>query len=76
MTLEAESRHAEVAAANIARAGLSERGRPARRPGARRRCRSSSTRVSGPFDLIFIDADKKSYPDYFGWALKLSRRAR
>ena len=28
----------------------------------------------GPFDLIFIDADKQSTPDYFGWALKLSRR--
>jgi predicted O-methyltransferase YrrM len=27
----------------------------------------------GPFDLIFIDADKKTYPDYFGWALRLSR---
>jgi predicted O-methyltransferase YrrM len=28
----------------------------------------------GPFDLIFIDADKPSYPAYFAWALKLSRR--
>jgi predicted O-methyltransferase YrrM len=28
----------------------------------------------GPFDLVFIDADKPSNPDYFGWALKLSRR--
>jgi predicted O-methyltransferase YrrM len=28
----------------------------------------------GPFDLIFIDADKPSYEDYFAWALKLSRR--
>ena len=28
----------------------------------------------GPFDLIFIDADKPSIPDYFTWALKLSRR--
>jgi predicted O-methyltransferase YrrM len=27
----------------------------------------------GPFDLIFIDADKSGYPDYFPWALKLSR---
>ncbi|MDF5733151.1 MAG: hypothetical protein PUP92_35485 [Rhizonema sp. PD38] len=27
-----------------------------------------------PFDLIFIDADKPSNPDYFAWALKLSRR--
>jgi predicted O-methyltransferase YrrM len=27
----------------------------------------------GPFDLIFIDADKESYPEYLDWALKLSR---
>jgi predicted O-methyltransferase YrrM len=27
----------------------------------------------GPFDLIFIDADKKSIPSYFEWALRLSR---
>ena len=27
----------------------------------------------GPFDLIFIDADKPGYADYFRWALKLSR---
>lgn len=27
----------------------------------------------GPFDLIFIDADKPGYPEYFSWALKLSR---
>ena len=28
----------------------------------------------GPFDLIFIDADKASNPEYFTWALELSRR--
>lgn len=28
----------------------------------------------GPFDLIFIDADKQNIPQYFDWALKLSRR--
>lgn len=28
----------------------------------------------GPFDLVFIDADKPSNPDYFKWALKLSRK--
>jgi predicted O-methyltransferase YrrM len=26
-----------------------------------------------PFDLIFLDADKRSYPEYLGWALRLSR---
>ena len=28
----------------------------------------------GPFDLIFIDADKQNIPEYFAWALRLSRR--
>ena len=28
---------------------------------------------AGPFDLVFIDADKTGYPDYWPWALKLSR---
>src|SRR6185369_706045 len=30
--------------------------------------------ISGPFDLIFIDADKANNANYFQWALKLSRR--
>jgi predicted O-methyltransferase YrrM len=27
----------------------------------------------GPFDLIFIDADKEGYPEYLDWSLRLSR---
>ena len=41
-------------------------GRGARRAGARRRCR----RWRAPFDLVFIDADKRSNPDYLDWALQ------
>ncbi len=26
-----------------------------------------------PFDLVFIDADKPGYPEYFKWSMKLSR---
>ncbi len=37
-----------------------------------RPCRSSSEGYA-PFDLVFIDADKQSIPEYFQWALKLSR---
>ena len=29
---------------------------------------------AGPFDLIFIDADKENNPQYLQWALKLSHR--
>jgi predicted O-methyltransferase YrrM len=73
ITLEADPKHAEVARANIARAGLDEMvelrlGRALDTlPALHRENR-------GPFDLIFIDADKPGYPDYFPWALKLSRR--
>jgi len=35
-----------------------------------------ATESLAPFDLIFIDADKSSNPDYFTWALKLSRTGR
>ena len=72
MTLESEPRHAEIAAENIERAGLSEvvdlRVGPAQET-----LPKLVDEGLGPFDLIFIDADKKSYPEYFGWALELSR---
>lgn len=73
VTLEADPKHAEVARANIARAGLAD-------VVELRLGRALSTLPQlaaegrGPFDLIFIDADKPSNPDYFAWALKLSRR--
>ena len=70
ITLEYDPRHADVARANIARAGLADRvevrvGRAIEAlPGLV---------VDEPFDLIFIDADKPSTADYFRWTLKLSR---
>jgi predicted O-methyltransferase YrrM len=68
VTLEYEPRHAEVARRNLERAGLAERVEI--RVGA---ALESLPHVAGPFDLVFIDADKPSNPDYFEWALKLSR---
>ena len=68
ITLEYEPRHAEVARRNIERAGLAERIEI--RVGA---ALESLPHLKGPFDLVFIDADKPSNPDYFEWALKLSR---
>jgi predicted O-methyltransferase YrrM len=72
LTLESDPKHAEVARANLARAGLA--GTVEVRLG---RAIDALPRIAaepgGPFDLIFIDADKPSTADYFAWALKLSR---
>ena len=72
ITLEADPKHAEVALANIASAGLADvvdlrLGR------ALDTLPQLAAEGRGPFDLIFIDADKPSTPDYFAWAVKLSR---
>ena len=73
ITLEADPRHAEVARANLARAGLA--GVVELRLGpALATLPRLAAEGRGPFDLIFIDADKEGYPDYLTWALKLSRR--
>jgi predicted O-methyltransferase YrrM len=72
VTLESEPRHAEVASSNIARAGFSDVVDLRVGPALETLPRLLDEGL-GPFDLIFIDADKKTYPDYFGWALRLSR---
>jgi predicted O-methyltransferase YrrM len=73
ITLEADARHAEVARANIARAELAKIVEV--RVG---KALNSLPRLAaedrGPFDLIFIDADKGNNPKYFEWAMKLARR--
>ena len=71
VTLEFDPKHAEVARANIARAGLSEVVEV--RVG---RAIDALPKLAGepPFDFIFIDADKPGTTDYFNWAMKLSRR--
>lgn len=73
VSLEFEPRHAEIARANLRRAGL------LRRVDIRVGPALASLPVlkregAGPFDLIFIDADKENNPQYLEWALKLSRR--
>jgi predicted O-methyltransferase YrrM len=72
VTLESGPRHAEVARSNIARAGFSDVVDLRVGPALETLPRLLDEGL-GPFDLIFIDADKKAYPDYFGWALRLSR---
>ena len=74
ITLEADPKHAEVAGANIAQAGLS--GVVELRQGrALDTLPQISEELRGPFDLIFIDADKENIPQYFIWAMQLSRRS-
>jgi predicted O-methyltransferase YrrM len=72
ITLEAEPRFAEVALANIARAGFEEVVE-LRVGAALQTLPQLHAEGAGPFDLIFIDADKQNYPGYFEWSLKLSR---
>jgi predicted O-methyltransferase YrrM len=72
ITLEFEPKHAEVARANIARAGL-DRVVDIRVGVALETLPKIAGEKAAPFDLIFIDADKVSTPDYFQWAVKLSR---
>jgi predicted O-methyltransferase YrrM len=73
VTLEANPKHAEVAGSNIARAGLAEVVDLRLGP-ARETLPQLAAEGRGPFDLVFIDADKPGYSDYFEWALKLGRR--
>ncbi len=73
ITLEFDPKHADVARQNFARAGVSHQielrvGR------ALDTLPLLESEGRGPFDLIFIDADKANIPHYFTWALKLSRR--
>ena len=68
VTLEIDRKHAEVAKANLARAGLSDRARVIVGPAL-----ETLPTLEGPFDLAFIDADKPSNADYFAHALRLLR---
>lgn len=72
ITLEAEPKHAEVARSNIARAGLGEVVQ-VRLGRALDTLPVLAQEGAGPFDLVFIDADKANIPAYFEWALKLTR---
>jgi predicted O-methyltransferase YrrM len=72
VTLELDPGYAAVARTNIERSGLSDVVEVRVGPAAE----SLATMVEegeGPFDFVFIDADKEGYPEYLRWVLRLSR---
>jgi caffeoyl-CoA O-methyltransferase len=70
ISLEVSPKHADIARATFAAAGVSDRAEVRVGPGLD----LLPTLVpEAPFDLIFIDADKDNYPHYLDWAIKLSR---
>jgi predicted O-methyltransferase YrrM len=72
ITLEYEPKHAQVALNNIANAGLSHLVELRQGPAAESLTQLYAEQAE-PFDLIFIDADKRNNAAYLDWALKLSR---
>jgi len=70
-TFESEPRHAEVARESFRRAGFADR---VRIHVGRAREELVKIESDGPFDLLFIDADKVSYPDYLRWGTANLRR--
>ena len=73
ITLEYDSMHAAVAQKNITQAGL-DAVVDIRVGKALDLLPVIEAEGIAPFDMIFIDADKEPYLEYFQWALKLSRK--
>lgn len=69
VTLEYEPKHAEVARSNIDGAGVGDRVEVV--VGAA--LETLPTVTGGPFDLVFIDADKENNVGYLEWAIRLTR---
>lgn len=68
VSLEFSPKHAEVAARNLAQAGVSDLVEI--KVGA---ALDTLPSLEGPFDFIFVDADKRNNPRYLEWGLKLAR---
>jgi predicted O-methyltransferase YrrM len=73
VTMEADSRHAEVAIHNLANAGFAQQVELMQGP-ALQSLQQLADRGVPAFDMVFIDADKVNYPAYLDWAIQLSRR--
>jgi predicted O-methyltransferase YrrM len=72
VTLEADERHAKVAADNVVRAGVSEKVEIRVGPALGNLPKIEAEGMA-PFDFVFIDADKSNNDNYLAWALRLSR---
>ena len=72
ITLELQPHHAAVAQSNLQRAGVAANVEIRIGPALDALAQLSATN-SAPFDFVFIDADKAGIPDYFEFAVKLSR---
>ncbi|HEU4968352.1 O-methyltransferase, partial [Sphingomonas sp.] len=72
VTLELDLHHAEVARANLARAGLGDKVEVRVGPAAET-LDAMIADAEAPFDFIFVDADKEGYPVYLRAAMRLSR---
>lgn len=73
ISLEYDPVHAEVARANIARAGLAKIAEVRTGAALDTLPRIAAEPGAGPFDLVFIDADKRNNARYVEWALRLTR---
>jgi predicted O-methyltransferase YrrM len=72
ITLESDPKHAEVARSNIERADFADFVE-VRLGRALNSLPKLAAENHAPFDMFFIDADKKNIPEYFTWCLRLSR---
>ncbi len=66
-TCELEAKHAAVARANLAGAGVADRVTVVEGPALDT---LASLETHGPFDAVFLDADKEGYPEYGRWATR------
>jgi predicted O-methyltransferase YrrM len=72
VTLELDRHHAKVARSNFERAGVSDKVELRVGP-ALQSLEALSSENAGPFDLVFIDADKPNNPNYLTFAMRLAR---
>ncbi|WP_137935237.1 O-methyltransferase [Mesorhizobium comanense] len=72
VTLELDQHHAKVARSNFERAGVSDKVELRVGP-ALQSLEALASENAGPFDLVFIDADKPNNPNYLTFAMRLAR---